>query len=30
LRLTPKLQFVTDEGIRHEFEMGEKIKGLLS
>ena len=30
LRLTPKLQFLADEGIRQGFEMNEKIKGLLS
>lgn len=28
LRLTPKLKFLTDEGIRKGFEMGEKIKDL--
>lgn len=30
LRLTPKLQFLADEGIRQGFEMNEKIKDLLS
>jgi ribosome-binding factor A len=29
-RLTPKLRFVADIGIREGFEMGERIKGLLS
>ncbi len=30
LRLTPKLRFLPDEGIRQGFEMGEKIKDLFS
>ncbi len=28
LRLTPKLRFVADKGIKEGFEMNEKIKGL--
>jgi len=28
IRLTPKLVFVPDTGIKEGFEMGEKIKGL--
>ena len=30
LRLTPKLKFLADEGIRKGFEMSEKIKDLFS
>ena len=30
LRLTPKLRFIEDEGIRKGFEMGEKIKDLFT
>lgn len=29
LRLTPKLHFIADHGIREGFEMTERIKGLL-
>jgi len=29
LRLTPKLQFIADLGVKEGFELGEKIKNLL-
>ncbi len=30
IRLTPRLVFIMDTGIKEGFEMGEKLKGLLS